>query len=1038
MMRPLRFCVYLLLLSATTGASLFGQADFGEGAFGPSSNSPAPSVGSGPRGTNATPAIPDFLQGFEASPAAASATVQFTGGYQLAADERSGVLTVTAEIPERHHIFSLTQKPGAPAMKSTLTLVSKDVVELDPRGFVATPSPHEVYVPGSAVPTEEHSSEVEWSIPFRVSEGVELNGLPIRLTYNGQICREADANGEGGTCMPLKDQAIEATFQGTLTRAPQSAPAAVTQFTAADAPGASQDAITTAKPYRAEGSSAAIEISIAPRVVQPGDQVTLSVKAVADEHWHVYALEPKDPKKGPKPTLIVVENPQPWMTGAPEASVEPILKKSAVPRLPDQRFHDQVTWTWTWTVPKDADPGLTPIVGLIGYQTCMDDTCQAPLGVKFSAQVAIGSAGGDAASKEIAVEATTYSTVAKLALSRKDDPPANASAGAFQLDEIKTAEASSLWLALGWAFLGGLILNVMPCVLPVLGLKVYSFIEMAGESRAKVFWHNVAYILGLLTVFWTLGTVAIVFQTVSLFAGNALLTLIMVGVVFSMALSFLGLWEIPIPGFSGTSQVGKLADQESPLGAFFKGVIATILATPCGAPLMSLALTQIFGRSPIEVYLIFTMIGIGMAFPYFVIALNPQIIAKVLPKPGPWMVVFKQALAFLLLGAVAWLISTIDVTYALPALVFIFCVWLACWIVGTGQRHLYDFSHMLAVWTAAVLIVAASAFVAFSGYGVQGIMAQRFDREVAVAVQEANAAAGVTTIVQAPTGEEGAEGFELNWQPFTFEKLQELAGQNKTVVVDFTADWCPNCKALEATVLNTQAIKEKVDSQGVVTLVADYTDRPKEIHGLLTKLTGSDLIPVLAIFPAGKPQEPIVLTGGYTTATLIAELERAGASAPDRAVAAVDRERVELDWKPFSSARLQDLASQDKTVVVNFTADWSPSIKVLEATVLNTTPIKEKVEALGAVALSADYTDRPKEIQDLLVKLTGSDLIPVLAIFPAGRAEQPIVLANGYTTGTLLAELDKVGTSAGAVARSAASAEEERTVAVRTTVDQAR
>jgi thiol:disulfide interchange protein len=577
---------------------------------------------------------------------------------------------------------------------------------------------------------------------------------------------------------------------------------------------------------------------------------------------------------------------------------------------------------------------------------------------------------------------------------------------------------------------------------------------MAGESRAKVFWHNVAYIFGLLAVFWVLGTVAILFQTVSLFAGNATLTLAMIGIVFAMALSFLGLWEIPIPGFSGTSKIGKLADKESLWGAFFKGVIATILATPCGAPLMSLALTQIFGRSPLEVYLIFTCIGIGMAFPYFVIALNPQIIAKVLPKPGPWMIVSKQALAFLLLGTVAWLVSTLDVAFALPSLVFVFGIWLACWIVGTAQHHFYGFGRMVGVYAASGLIIAATGVVAFSSYGVVGVTTHRVEEKIAQARVSDVDGSRLLANLQTPENGAGAndattaEGFQLPWEPFTFARLQELAGENKTVVVDFTADWCPNCKVLEATVLNTQPIREKVDSHGVVTLVADYTDRPKEIHELLTRLTGSDLIPVLAIFPAGKPQEPIVLTGGYTTATLLAELDKAGASsnavaqssAPAEAdvlASNVEDGGVELDWQPYSFAKLQGLAGENKTVVVDFTADWCLVCKTLKATVLNAQPVKEKLESQGIVTLVADYTDRSKEIHELLDRLSGSDLLPVLAIFPAGKPQEPIVLTGGYTTATLLAELDKAGASSDTVAQ-ADAAEEERTVAVLTTNEKAR
>ena len=193
---------------------------------------------------------------------------------------------------------------------------------------------------------------------------------------------------------------------------------------------------------------------------------------------------------------------------------------------------------------------------------------------------------------------------------------------------------------LSFAFLGGLILNLMPCVLPVIGLKVLSFAEQGGESRLKVFGLNLAYSIGLISVFLVLASLAVFadFGWGEQFT-NSTFQVSMVILVFAMALSFLGVWEIPIPGFAGTGKANDLQDKEGFSGAFFKGIFTTILATPCSGPFLGTAFGYTLTLPPAMVFLFFFTAGLGMAMPYLLIGIFPSLV-KWLPKPGLWMETF--------------------------------------------------------------------------------------------------------------------------------------------------------------------------------------------------------------------------------------------------------------------------------------------------------------------------------------------------------------------------------------------------------------
>jgi thiol:disulfide interchange protein DsbD len=469
--------------------------------------------------------------------------------------------------------------------------------------------------------------------------------------------------------------------------------------------------------------------------------------------------------------------------------------------------------------------------------------------------------------------------------------PAEAVSNGFNLESLDlSANAQpqrSVALILGIAFLGGFILNFMPCVLPVIGLKVMSFVQQAGESRAKVFSLNVWYAAGLVSVFLVLATLAAVWN---MGWGEQFnfdkFNITMVAVIFTMGLSFLGVWEIPIPGFMGTGKANEMAEKEGPAGAFLKGVITTILATPCSGPGLATALAWCNGKPVPLVYTVFAVMGLGMASPYLVIGANPGL-ARYIPKPGEWMETFKQVMGFVLLGTVVYMLTFIHWSNVVPTIAFLFGLWMACWWVGRIPIYA-DFQQKLRGWLAATAFAVLVGLFAFgdrldlggtTAYGLRGVMGYRLTTFVDKRAQEQLAtidqsAAVPKTAVQTTHAESDSE---LPWQPFSELRLKELTAENKTVLVDFTADWCLTCKFLERTVLNTRDVRDVVDKNGVVPLVADWTDRGEEISRMLSAL-GSKQVPVIAIFPAGRANQPIVLLGGYRKSTLISKLEEAGPS----------------------------------------------------------------------------------------------------------------------------------------------------------------
>ncbi len=405
---------------------------------------------------------------------------------------------------------------------------------------------------------------------------------------------------------------------------------------------------------------------------------------------------------------------------------------------------------------------------------------------------------------------------------------------------VPTRPMQSLLVQLGFAFLGGLILNLMPCVLPVISLKVLAFLEQAGESRGRVFALNVWYSVGLLSVFAVLAVLA---ATAGLAWGEQFtlpwFKVAMTALVFAMALSFLGVWEIPIPGFVGAGGANRLQAQEGPSGAFFKGVFTTILATPCSGPFLGPVFGYLLKQPPHMAYWIFGAVGLGMASPYLVIGAVPELL-RFLPKPGRWMETVQQLMGFLLLATVVYLFTTLSAAYFISTLTLLVGLWFACWWIGrtpltaaTGWR--------VAAWVGGPAVAALVGWFAFT-----------------VLFQES----------------------KIHWQAFSPEALARARSEGKTVMVDFSANWCPTCKTNLKFAVETDAVGELIKANGVVPMLADWTDYSPMIKQALNEL-GYNSIPVLAIWPAQPSgRKVIALADLLLESQVLDALKQAGPSKP--------------------------------------------------------------------------------------------------------------------------------------------------------------
>lgn len=407
----------------------------------------------------------------------------------------------------------------------------------------------------------------------------------------------------------------------------------------------------------------------------------------------------------------------------------------------------------------------------------------------------------------------------------------------------------SWWQALLFAFVGGLILNLMPCVLPVLSIKVLSFVQQAGEGQKQILQHNAVFTLGVLISFWTLAAGLLLLRAGGEQLGwgfqlqSPTFIIILASFMFLMALNLLGVFEVgtSLTGIGGTSRRSGL------IGSFITGVTATVVATPCTAPFMGSALGYSLTQPAVISLAIFTSLGLGMSAPYVLLTSIPWLL-KFLPRPGRWMETLKHVMGFLLMATVVWLIWVLSIQAGTDSILLLLgtllILGLCGWILGRWGGYAVERSKRLSAMILAIALALTSV---------------------------ALASMNVTPLIMTTTGTTLSNG--LTWEPFSPDRITELNDQGRPLLIDFTAAWCLSCKVNERVAFGSLDVQGKLNSLSVVTMKADWTSRDERITKALAEF-GRNSVPLYVLYTGKSGQSPIVLPEILTPGIVIEALNK--------------------------------------------------------------------------------------------------------------------------------------------------------------------
>ena len=559
------------------------------------------------------------------------------------------------------------------------------------------------------------------------------------------------------------------------------------------------------------------------------DGGTLTVTITIPEKWHVNANEVTDEFLKPSSIEAKAEG----IEFAEPVWPKPIKEYNEALELEILTFRE----TFSVELPVKSASGNYDSSGTtvtFHYQACDNSICLAPASKTISlSEIAAGTKSSHVNSG--AKKNDSENEVA--AASAANDASASASAGIIAL--------------LFFAFLGGIILNLMPCVLPVLSLKLFSLIKQAGESRGRLLALGGATTAGILCSFWALAAVVAAVKAGGGSAGwgmqfqSAGFIAFMVVILTAFAMSFFGVFEVWLP-WGATTKMDEAGHKAGFAGAFFTGALLVLLSTPCSAPFLGTAMGFAFAQTTPVLFLFFTAAGLGLALPYMLVSAFPKIL-KVFPKPGPWMVKLQKVMGILLLVTVAWLL------------------WIVNEQAGTAGVGMFAIVVIASVACSVLLGKFAPPGVAFkrevAGFGLSVIVIAALWFAVISPRYESAASDKFNARMQEQMTADG-------WYRYSPALIEEFAKAKRTIFIDATADWCLTCKTNEAAVLNRDEFRRAMDSLNVALVKADWTRETPEVNALLRSM-GKSGVPAYAIYPAGDATKKIVLPELLTTAAIV-------------------------------------------------------------------------------------------------------------------------------------------------------------------------
>ena len=414
------------------------------------------------------------------------------------------------------------------------------------------------------------------------------------------------------------------------------------------------------------------------------------------------------------------------------------------------------------------------------------------------------------------------------------------------LDTAVEITKFTFWQSLLFAFIGGILLNAMPCVFPVLGIKVMGFVNQAGSNPATIRQHGWVFTMGVLVSFWLLSGLLIGLRSSGEQLGwgfqlqNPYFNASLIMLLFTFGLNLLGVFEW---GNSLISIGTNIQRKEGLVGTFFSGILATVVATPCTGPFMGTALGYALSLSAVGIIAIFTSLAIGLSFPYLILSFYPSWIKR-LPRPGAWMNFWKELLAFPLFATVVWLLwvfgTQTNIDSLIKMLFAIFFIALMAWVWKKGLNPIHSLTQK-----------ALASFLILGLLTISGKLAI--------------SAAKITPM----------SATDLKWETYSNDRLKELVAEGKSVYVDFTAKWCLQCQVNKKLVFQSSqsnAVIKAFKKNNVVPMLADWTQKDPEITQALENL-GRVGVPLNAIY-SSKLKEPLILPSILSAETVIEAVEK--------------------------------------------------------------------------------------------------------------------------------------------------------------------
>jgi thiol:disulfide interchange protein len=606
--------------------------------------------------------------------------------------------------------------------------------------------------------------------------------------------------------------------------------------------------------------SVQIQVQTYPDKVFAGHEAWIAVEIILDPGWHIYG-NPKGPGTGLPTTLAVSSLPE-GIT-ADHARFLPAEKLLEPDVGPDE-------WVWVYrkrttvylrlSTPVSLSPEKYLIqlhlqMALCRVGVCMpyktDITASLHVVSNLSAETSVP----PSVTKEIQlthVGKTQPKSQPTYVAKSRSKPTQKTISKLVEIPSLKprpvmpSLEVGGLVKAALFAILAGFILNFMPCVLPVVSLKVLGFVQQAQESGRRVALLGLSFAAGIFAVFLVLAALASFagYGWGELFQKQSFL-IAMIALIFTMALCLFGLFQLPIPHFASSGESISM-QRQGYFESFYKGTLATFLATPCSGPLLGGAMAWTLRQPPIQIFVVFSFLGLGMALPYVVMSFYPTAL-KWLPRPGTWLIHFERFMGFALLATVVYLLTILPEN--MRVWIVLFCLFLAIGFYIWGQMtSLSDSSRRrIAVRLLAVIIMVAGGWLSL-----KILPSTSWDEDLLAKTVES-----------------------ASWQVYTEAKLLEAAQEYRWVVVDFTADWCPNCILVEKTALQDQQVVETFRKHNALLMKADLTRENPPAKRLLEKM-GSRSIPFLALFPPGENfWQPFFLRDIYRARDVLRAFEMA-------------------------------------------------------------------------------------------------------------------------------------------------------------------